>query len=175
MKAKAINTTNKQAGAILVVSLIILLIMTLLGVSVMSVNILEEKMVNNDRQYKEALHAAELTLREAEKLIDPDATYSGELTTDQTTASNRGLYLATAAPTGGWWTGVSWSNSNQVRESSSSSTNKAIHYIVEQLPAAPADSLEAGLSVTKKYYRITSRAVIAGSNAKVILQTTYKK
>lgn len=172
---KVINSSNKQRGAILVVSLIILLIMTLLGVSVMSVNILDEKMVNNDRQYKEALHAAELTLREAEKLIDPDATYNTEITTSATSASNRGLYLSTSAPTGGWWEGVNWDNADQVKESSSSTTNKSINYIIEQLPAAPADSKEAGLSVTKKYYRITSRAIVAGSNAKVMLQTTYKK
>lgn len=169
------NLPIKQKGAILVISLIILLIMTLLGISVMSVNILEEKMVNNDRQYKEALHAAELTLREAEKLIDPGATYNGALTTSGTTASHRGLYLATAAPSGGWWTGVNWSSSVQARESSSSGANKSIHYIIEQLPAAPADSKEAGVAVTKKYYRVTSRAVVAGSNAKVMLQTTYKK
>ncbi|MCF6202163.1 MAG: pilus assembly protein [Methylococcaceae bacterium] len=172
---KLINSSNKQKGAILVLSLIILLIMTLLGVSVMSVNILDEKMVNNDRQYKEALHAAELTLREAEKLIDPDATYNTALTTSSTVASNRGLYLSTSAPTGGWWKGVNWNNADQVKESSSSTANKSIHYIIEQLPAAPADSKEAGLAVTKKYYRITSRAIVTGSNAKVMLQTTYKK
>jgi len=75
MKTKAINSTNNQAGAILVISLIILLIMTLLGVSVMSVNILEGKMVNNDRQYKEALHAAYFDSNHQILLIHQVTTY----------------------------------------------------------------------------------------------------
>lgn len=149
--------------------------MTLLGVTAMKTNILEEKMVNNDRQYKVALHAAELALREGENQIDPDATYSNALTTTTTNASDRGLYMAKAAPTNGWWDGVSWTNANQVKASSSSTNERPLNYIVEQLSYTEKDSKEAGVALSRKYYRVTSRALVTGITAKVMLQSTYKK
>ncbi|MCK5832023.1 MAG: pilus assembly PilX N-terminal domain-containing protein [Methylococcales bacterium] len=50
---------NSQKGAVLVVSLLFLLIMTILGVSTMSTNVLEEKMVGNSRQLRIAFQAAD--------------------------------------------------------------------------------------------------------------------
>ncbi len=167
----------KQKGAVLATSLIILMIVTVLGVSVMKTNILEEKMVNNDRRHKEALHIAELALREGESEIDPDFDYSNVITT---TSSTSGFYLASAAPSDGWWNkdggGVDWDNAVQVKTSTSAIDNPA-KYIVEQLPIhnSTKDSIETGTVQTRKYYRVTSRALIPGTKAKVMLQTTFIK
>ncbi len=184
MKINNINTFACQKGAVLATSLIILMIVTVLGVSVMKTNILEEKMVNNDRLHKEALHIAELALREAERSVDPASGTSPEFTfnnlvTTETTV-DKGMYLTTSAPTGGWWKkeggGVDWENSNQVKISSSGIDNPP-KYIIEQLPVhnASVDSIESGTVQTRKYYRITSRALIPGTKAKVMLQSTYLK
>lgn len=175
MKMKNTKARFKQTGATLAISLIILLIMTLLGVTAMKTNILEEKMVNNDRQYKIALHAAELALREGENQIDPDAAYSNVLTSDSTAASNRGLYLGESAPANGWWSEVNWTNEDQVKASSSSTSERPLNYIVEQLSYAEKDSKEAGVALSRKYYRVTSRALVTGIAAKVMLQSSYKK
>jgi type IV pilus assembly protein PilX len=58
-----------QKGAVLVVSLIMLLIMTLIGLSSMQSTTLEEKMAGNYRDQNIAFQAAESTLREGEGWI----------------------------------------------------------------------------------------------------------
>lgn len=50
---------SSQKGAVLVISLLFLLIMTILGISSMSTNALEEKMVSNTRQQRIAFQAAD--------------------------------------------------------------------------------------------------------------------
>jgi len=60
-----------QAGAVLVVSLILLVVLTLLGLSAMEFTSLEEKMATNDQETNRAFHAAETRLTEA--LDDPDS------------------------------------------------------------------------------------------------------
>lgn len=172
-KMKVITSFQYQTGAVLAISMLTVLIMTILGISAMGNNIMEEKMVNNDRHYKTAMHAAELALREAENQIDPDATYSNILTTS---TPNNGLYLA-STPSTVWWESVNWDNASQVRTSLSSTSDRPLNYIVEQLPvpASAKDSKEAGTALKKNYYRLTSRALVEGTKAKVMLQSTFKK
>jgi len=57
---------NKQRGSALILSLLILLVMTMLGITAMSTSTLEEKMAANDRNQKVAFQNAELTLSRTE-------------------------------------------------------------------------------------------------------------
>ncbi len=59
-----------QRGAALVVSLLILLVLTLIGVSGMQSTVLEERMASNTRERNIAFQAAESALRDAETYID---------------------------------------------------------------------------------------------------------
>lgn len=61
---------RRQAGAILVVSLILLLIMTLIGVFAMRGTIMEERMAGNMRDRSLAFQAAEGGLRDGEGWLD---------------------------------------------------------------------------------------------------------
>ena len=56
---------NKQDGIVLIISLIMLLLMTLLGISAMNTSLMEEKMVSNSRDKILAFEAAESTLRKS--------------------------------------------------------------------------------------------------------------
>ena len=56
-----------QQGSALIISLLILLVMTMLGITSMSTSTLEEKMAANDRNQKIALHRSELALVAAEE------------------------------------------------------------------------------------------------------------
>ncbi len=58
-----------QQGAVLIVSLIMLLIMTIIGLSAMQSTVLEEKMAGNYRNSNIAFQAAETALRDSEKDI----------------------------------------------------------------------------------------------------------
>jgi type IV pilus assembly protein PilX len=62
--------SNKQQGVTIVIVLFFLLIMTLLGVTALRGNVLNEKMTLNAIQRSEALEVAEIALLEAEALIE---------------------------------------------------------------------------------------------------------
>ena len=61
---------GKQQGAVLVVSLIMLLVVTLIGVGSIRDTVLEERMAGNTRDRNVAFQSAESGLREAELLIE---------------------------------------------------------------------------------------------------------
>ncbi len=60
---------NKQNGSALIISLLMLLVMTLLGITSMSTSTLEEKMAANDRNQKVSFQNAELTQVDAEDFV----------------------------------------------------------------------------------------------------------
>jgi len=62
-------TANKQRGVVLIVALVLLLVVTLLGVAVMSGSALDMKMANNSQERQQAFNAAEAALSQAESLL----------------------------------------------------------------------------------------------------------
>lgn len=73
MSAFAMNNTRQQRGTILVISLIMLLLMTIIGLASMRGTVLEERMAGNWRDRNIAFQAAELALRDAEDWLAPQA------------------------------------------------------------------------------------------------------
>ena len=67
---KPIRPKKEQAGVVLVICLMMLLLLTLMGVSGMGSTALEEKMANNMRDRNVAFQAAEATLRHAELFVE---------------------------------------------------------------------------------------------------------
>jgi Tfp pilus assembly protein PilX len=60
------HTVHRQSGMVLIVSLIILLLLTIIGVSGLRTTNLEERMAGNDRDQSVAFQAAETALRAGE-------------------------------------------------------------------------------------------------------------
>ena len=97
MKPVSAHPLNTQRGAVLLVSLMILLIMTVLGIAGMSSTTMEEKMAANNQQQQQAYQAAETALRDAEAWLTTNVTKLGDLT--QFDGSN-GLYSLRATAVG---------------------------------------------------------------------------
>ena len=79
-KSLNVRSSQQERGAVLVVSLIMLLIVTLIAVSSMQGTIMEEKMAGNTRDRNLAFQTAESSLREAEIYVEGLAsmgTFSG--------------------------------------------------------------------------------------------------
>lgn len=66
----SIRLGKTQKGAVLFISLIMLLVMTLIGVTGMRTTVLEEKMTSNLRDRGLAFQAAEAAILDAEELLD---------------------------------------------------------------------------------------------------------
>lgn len=166
------NHYQKQKGVVLIVSLVLLVLVTLISVSSMKNTILEEKMAGNFKDRNSAFQAAEAALRDGENYLF--------ITTilPLFNASTVGLYQPTSAGEARWDV-VTWTDSTQVRTYSSSLADikTAPKYIIEELPPVPVEgsSLEAGVAQENKYYRITSQATGNTDQAKVWLQSTYKR
>lgn len=70
MKFISFHSKKRETGAVLVVSLLILLVMTIIGVTSMQTASLEEKMAGNLRDNDLAFQAAEAALRGGEEWIE---------------------------------------------------------------------------------------------------------
>lgn len=90
---KGINTTDSQRGAVLVTALVFLVILTLLGITSMSTNTLEERMAGNSQDANRAFQAAESGLSAA---FNSDEAFAGttEGYTTKYTEPNFGGYSA---------------------------------------------------------------------------------
>ncbi|WP_313556242.1 pilus assembly PilX family protein [Teredinibacter franksiae] len=71
--------THSQRGATLVIALIILLIMSLIGISNMQSSTMQERMAANNRQKTVALYAAESALTAAEEWVQDNVRSVGDL------------------------------------------------------------------------------------------------
>lgn len=60
---------HQQRGAVLVIALVMLLLLTIIGTTALRTTTLEEKMVGNLHEYNLAFQAAESALREGEKFV----------------------------------------------------------------------------------------------------------
>ena len=69
-KSLNIQSPQRERGAVLIVSLIMLLIVTLIAVSSMQGTVMEEKMAGNTRDRNLAFQTAESALREAETYVE---------------------------------------------------------------------------------------------------------
>lgn len=163
------NPLNNQRGVVLVAGLLILVILSLMGITTMQTSTIEEKMTSNMGQRQLAFQAAEAGLREAEVRL------SGLGGIDPT------LPILTPASPGGtplWdttnrWTGT---NSDVATDLNTSIYAEQPRYIVEELQILPTDTtnLDADNPVeTMTMYRVTSRGVGGSGTAEVLLQITH--
>jgi len=169
MRKNNIHVGNhSQQGVVLVVSLVILLVMTLIGISAMKVTGLEEKMAGNSRNMNIAFQSAESALREAEKALA-----TGTLPVFNGT---NGLYKATSPQK---WESVAWSDNTKVAVYTGdtlSGVKSKPAYIIEELSTlARSGTIEAGVPGVARYYRITARGTGSDDNSVVMLQSVFKR
>ena len=152
-----------QSGAVLAISLIILLLLTLTGVTAMQVTGLEEKMAGNLRDRNLAFQAAETALRAGEEKI-------AELPQCPIFTVIQGFYPHTV-PSPSIDDGVTsvWSKPGEYfgysGDGLANTTSTAQpKYIIQCLTSPGTNSL----------YRITARGTGGTTDAVVILQSVYK-
>ncbi|HAI96083.1 MAG: pilus assembly protein PilX [Cycloclasticus sp.] len=170
-----IINTAKQQGAALFVSLIMLLLMTLIGVTGMQSTILEEKMAGNFKDRSMSLQAGESALRFAENYLKTTVVLPSF------TGTTLGHYLPTSSGAPRWDASVTnWSDTtNDVIAYNGSLTDISSPpvYIIEEMPPIPESggSLETGVALESNYYRISVQSVGGTDTAVTLLQSIYKR
>lgn len=191
---------KRQGGAVLFVALMLLVILTMLGISNMQVGVMEERMTGgfNDRNNL-AFESAELALREAEKYLNGvavgpfnnsvrgmhpvfvDGSKPEFWQTTAVSASNP------SCPASGTISSFNWLQTGATDRCSSVSlvsprqiagTAEPARYVIEELADVPkpGTSIKAGVAKdSSKVYRITARGVGGQATTVVILQSTFKR
>ncbi len=167
---------HKQNGAVLIVSLMLLLVMTLIGVTALQSTTLEEKMAGNTRDRALAFEAAEVALREGERFFENVAlpNFNG----------TNGLYKADNT----LWKTIDWTDGSKVIISDALNVDGAIDdaivaekpsYYLEELPLSqlPGESLVVGFAPPpgSGNYRVTVHGFGGTTTANVVLQATYRR
>jgi len=183
---------NKQKGVVLITSLVLLLIMTMLGVTAMSTTIIQEKMAGNSLDRERAFQAAEAALRDAEQFIenptfafDPLASAVNDSCTNGLCTkreNNAGFDFNLGSSDAGWiderwldptldvWNDVSKHRQYTITINGVSTIPK---YIIEYLTSIDCPGSINGANDCE-IYRITAQATGGTINSRVMLQSTYR-
>ncbi|MCI0734506.1 MAG: PilX N-terminal domain-containing pilus assembly protein [Methylococcaceae bacterium] len=177
---------SSQKGAALAVSLIMLLVLTLIGITGMHTTTLEEKMSGNGRDYNLAFQAAEVALRTAEAYVESLVTVTDFVSTN----SNDGR-LAETETDPDYFSSDTWYSTNGSTVGSvqpsylvSSLYGDQPRYIVKYVTEYDPDTNArlniggygeklAGAQVT--VFRVTARGTGGTNDSQVLLQSHYGK
>ena len=166
---------GRQRGVVLAVSLIMLLVITLLGVTAMQSTLLQERMAGNVREVNMAFQAAEAALRDGEKVL-------AALTVRPTTCSTapcssvwaRDVLAEPAAQTATWWT----TNGQEYGADATQEITEGVaadpYFVIEELDFIP-DSLRLGhgVPVGRHYYRTAAHGVSASETSRSVVESTF--
>ena len=176
---------HRQQGAALLFSLIILLLLTVIGVTVLQTTTLQERMAGAQRDRFIAFQAAEATVREAERFLD-------QLVLPEFNGAN-GLFHHAAAPlplvyeTEGHrvdWQATFNQGSVAPRPYTGSSLDDMLpanaprpSYVIEEVPSSTTSGPGASDEpVTEGFlYRITALATGPSGRSTVVLQVVYRR
>lgn len=172
---------SSQSGVALVVGLVLLLVLTLYGVTAMRSAMLEERMTNNTQDLQIAFQYAEAALREGELLLQqptlPAFDGSDGLHTFQPPTTNTFVPL--------WQDGAATWRSATLSGDAALNLARAEYLIEEMLVTtgvAPGDSLQSDAAPESSdivVYRITARAWGAtgadNPTPMVVLQSTFRR
>lgn len=171
---------NEQHGAVLIVSLIILLVMTLIGLSAMRSTTLEERMAGNARNQENAFQAGEAALRAGEALVlgfasEPLATSDGTndvwiLDAPDPDDTNSTAWWKESARDKAWW-----DTNGEAYSLAGVGSNP--RYLVEAADHV-TDNLVLGQQqddTGKAFYRVTAHGTGGNDLARVLLQSTYAR
>jgi len=173
----AMGSSTHQSGAVLIIGLVMLLLLTLIGVTGTQMTSLEEKITGNSRDQSQAFQAAESTLLGAEAAL---------ASVNPPTIGNAGFYLTAGALPLTLYTidSPDWMDPTKVVDYSGNMVGVYQSYLIEQFDTttddgvAGGDSLEVGLApepVSKSWYRVTARGAGGTTGAVVMLQSIYTR
>lgn len=178
---------RSQRGLSLITALLFMVAALILGVSVVGINAMQERMIGNSKDRALAMQAAEAALRDAE--LDISLNLNG------TTAFSNDCSLGLCTPPSQrslpsplqvhQQLGFSWADAAKVRAYTQytgvepfPSVAQAPVYVIEKLGSMgvpPGESEVDALGAGRTAYRITARATGARADTVVILQSIYAR
>ena len=186
------HSARKQRGLSLVTTLLFTVAALVLGVSVMGVNVMQERIIGNTKDRDFALQAAEAALREAEQDIILNITTATAFTSACTSGLCTAPTLRSPVPAEGSLPvdkqpGFDWATAAKVRTYGQYTTAPALPgvpqapvYVIENIgklgtPSGESETIGTEAGKARDAYRITARATGARPETNVLLQSIYAR
>lgn len=162
---------GRQKGAVLVVSLMILLVLTLIGVTAMTTSTLEERMAGNLKDVNLAFQASESALRDSERWLANLGTRPSPVTTCGSPPCavwelNQVGDLKSFAAS--WWQTNATGYSGSITE-----VNTQPRYVIEYYDTIPDSIVKPSTGSGRFFYLITARGTGGTDNAQILLQSVF--
>ncbi|HSN18543.1 MAG TPA: PilX N-terminal domain-containing pilus assembly protein [Gammaproteobacteria bacterium] len=170
---KSQSSPRSQRGVVLVISLLLLLVLTLIGLAATRSTTLEERMTSNQRDQDVAFQAAEAALRDGESALQ--AASPGQFN------NTNGLYDSSSTVT---YTDQSvWDSSttNSIVYSGTltpAPSQPPRYYIMQSASSGPANGqslLADAPTVTPTIYLVVAKGYGLSPNTVVYLQSSYQR
>ena len=183
---EVLPSKRRQEGIVLFMSLVMLLLLTILGVSSIQTTSLQQRMARNANDGTLAFQAAEVALRDGEDLLEElnNLTDFGDPLDDLEGNEANGYYFEAAPGDPPNWKSLGDWTGGGFRTSETQITGaEQPKYIVEHVQTiiADADALnldnigeDIGAGRTE-VFRVTARGYGASADAQVMIQGTYGK
>jgi type IV pilus assembly protein PilX len=173
----------KQKGAVLVIGLLLLLILTIIGVTAMQMSRVQERMAGNTRDLNLAFQASEAALRNGENMIFNQAYRPETCTTSPCNFWESGAMVGVENEPASWWHSYAIEYEEDGDHSSVTESLGELaedpEFVVEWLGnvRGAGDSLTTGHGMPegRDFYRVTARSSGGSGAANTVLQTTYAK
>lgn len=170
------NLPQKQSGAVLIIGLLILLVMTVLGITGMSTTSIQERMAGNDRDRQIAFQAAEAALRHGEDFIR-NASAAALASSNFTATCTNGLCARIdTGSTDNWLVTTNWTTSGKHRVYDMVNTSEIIEdpkYIIEALGKVIIPPATSPCPTCDDAYRITALGTGSTLSSRVMLQSVF--
>lgn len=175
---RTFSPVSRQRGVALFISLVLLLVLTIIGVSSVQTTSLEVRMTGNEHNAMLAFQAAESALRDAEDQLENIVS-----TVVFTANGNAGLYSAAQLGTDENWQDANvWTGGNSIVAATNvDGVSEQPRYIIEHIASVllednayqQEDPYAASAQDRVEMFRITARGVGGNTNARIMLQSTY--
>ncbi len=173
------NNLDKQQGAILIVSLLILLVLTMIGITGTRTTTMEEKMVGNMRQQSISFQAAEAAIRDAENWLKPLKKEPIAVNTCNNPPCS--VWLPDVlqvqdyqANTFSWWqaNGIEYGTTS-VQEFVEAAADPV--YIVEKFAVSPKSMVmgKGKMKSQRTVYRVSATGISASQSTRSMIETMY--
>ena len=171
---------SRNRGVALFISLVLLLVLTIVGVSAVQTTTLEIRMARNEHDTLLAFQAAESALRDAEAYLETVVT-----TAIFTDGGNAGQWtVAEMGDANRWELAGVWTDANGSRAADTALGDVVAappRYMIEHVASLVReenayqinDPYAANAADRVEIFRVTARGVGGSPNAQVLLQTTY--
>jgi type IV pilus assembly protein PilX len=171
----AAGGARREGGAILITALLMLLTLTVLGISVVQMSRMQERMAGNTRDLNISFQGAEAALRAGEAVVDVPAAATLIPCAGAGCVQPRDTLPLLADQAQAWWDTNGSAFAGLPSGGSNGGPANNPQYVVEELNEGDQLMQSVEDQSLRFFYQVTARSTGASGSTNTVLQTTFAK